>query len=132
MTEFETIKIERSEGIAWLILNRSEKPNAMNPKLNREMLAALDEIEGDGRSEVLVLTGAGEAFSAGMDLKEHFHEVDGLHAQARVRNEAGLGSISVCGLFRCRPLRWSAAGVLAGHSLRSPRVTSQLLRTMRN
>jgi len=91
MSEFETIKIERSEGIAWLMFNRPDKRNAMNPALNREMLVALDQIEGDGKSEVLVLTGAGEAFSAGMDLKEYFREVDGQppHVQARVRREAG-------------------------------------------
>ena len=91
MTNFQTVKIERSEGIAWLYFNRPEKRNAMSPMLNKEMLVALDEIERDGVSEVLVLTGAGDAFSAGMDLKEYFREVDGkpAHVQSEVRRIAG-------------------------------------------
>jgi trans-feruloyl-CoA hydratase/vanillin synthase len=91
MSNFQTVKIERSKGIAWLYFNRPEKRNAMSPTLNKEMLVALDEIERDGVSEVLVLTGAGDAFSAGMDLKEYFREVDGkpAHVQSEVRRIAG-------------------------------------------
>jgi enoyl-CoA hydratase/carnithine racemase len=59
----------------------------MSPTLNKEMLVALDEIERDGVSEVLVLTGAGDAFSAGMDLKEYFREVDG--KPAHVQSDGG-------------------------------------------
>jgi len=78
------------EGIAWVSLNRPEKRNAMSPTLNREMLAALEELELDERCKVLILTGAGESFSAGMDLKEYFREVDGLSPQEvrRVRQTA--------------------------------------------
>ena len=64
------------DGIAWLILNRPDKRNAMNPTLNAEALKALDVIEDDDRARVLVLTGSGESFSAGMDLKEYFRDVD--------------------------------------------------------
>jgi hypothetical protein len=39
---FETIKIERGEGGVWLFFNRPDKRNAMSPKLNKEMLVALD------------------------------------------------------------------------------------------
>jgi trans-feruloyl-CoA hydratase/vanillin synthase len=70
------VKVEFADGIAWVYLNRPEKRNAMSPALNREMIEVLDALEIDTRCEVLVLTGAGEAFSAGMDLKEYFREVD--------------------------------------------------------
>ena len=91
MAELTTVRIERADGVAWVILNRPDKRNAMSPTLNREMMLALDEVEADGESEVLVLTGAGEAFSAGMDLKEYFREIDGQpsHVQAAVRRQAG-------------------------------------------
>src|SRR3974390_3012339 len=73
---FTTVKIEFEDGIAWVILNRPEKRNAMNPALNREMMDVLDQLEVDDRCKILVLTGAGESFSAGMDIKEYFREVD--------------------------------------------------------
>jgi trans-feruloyl-CoA hydratase/vanillin synthase len=73
-----TVLVEFEEGIAWVTLNRPEKRNAMNPALNNEMLAVLDALEIDERCGVLVLTGAGDAFSAGMDLKEFFRESDRL------------------------------------------------------
>jgi trans-feruloyl-CoA hydratase/vanillin synthase len=74
--EWTTVKVEFDNGIAWVTLNRPEKRNALSPALNREMLEVLDALEVDDRCGVLVLTGAGESFSSGMDLKEYFREVD--------------------------------------------------------
>jgi trans-feruloyl-CoA hydratase/vanillin synthase len=71
-----TVKVEFDEGIAWVFLNRPEKRNAMSPTLNSEMTETLEALEIDERCKVLVLTGAGDAFSAGMDLKEFFRESD--------------------------------------------------------
>lgn len=70
------VKVEFEEGIAWVTLNRPEKRNCMNPALNRRMVEVLDELEVDPRAKVLVLTGAGESFTAGMDLKEFFREAE--------------------------------------------------------
>lgn len=70
------VKVEFEEGIAWVTLNRPEKRNCMNPALNRRMVEILDELEVDPRAKVLVLTGAGESFTAGMDLKEFFREAE--------------------------------------------------------
>ena len=58
-----TVKFE--DGIAWVTLNRPEKRNAMNPALNREMMWVLDGLEMDERCGVVVLTGAGDSFTAG-------------------------------------------------------------------
>jgi trans-feruloyl-CoA hydratase/vanillin synthase len=74
------------DGIGWATLNRPEKRNAMNPKLNEEMLDVLDVVESDDAVRVLVLTGAGESFCAGMDLKEYFREIDAGGPIARVRS----------------------------------------------
>ncbi len=73
----ETVLVEFDNGIAWVTMNRPEKRNAMSPTLNREMLEVVDLLEQDDRCGVLVLTGAGESFAAGMDLKEYFRELDG-------------------------------------------------------
>ena len=66
------VLVEFEDGIAWVSLNRPDKRNAMNPPLTQEMLDTIDALETDDRCGVLVLTGAGDAFSAGMDLKEYF------------------------------------------------------------
>ena len=83
----DNVTVEFERGIAWVTLNRPDKKNAMSPALNREMLAVLEALEMDARCEVLVLTGAGDSFTAGMDLKEYFRETEGLPpaAVARVR-----------------------------------------------
>jgi trans-feruloyl-CoA hydratase/vanillin synthase len=93
MTEldrWETVRVGLDNGIAWVELNRPEKRNAMNPTLNREMAEVLHELDADDACGVLVLTGAGDSFSAGMDLKEYFREVDDApaHVQRRVRRDA--------------------------------------------
>lgn len=64
------------DGIGWVWFNRPGKRNAMNPALNAAMVRVLEELEADERCAVVVLTGAGSAWSAGMDLKEYFRDVD--------------------------------------------------------
>lgn len=62
--------------IAWVKYNRPEKRNCMNPAVNIRMMEILDELEYRDDVGVLVLTGEGTAFSAGMDLKEYFVETE--------------------------------------------------------
>jgi trans-feruloyl-CoA hydratase/vanillin synthase len=71
-----TVLVEFDDGIAWVTMNRPEKRNAMSPALATEMLAVMNALELDDRCKVLVLTGAGNSFSAGMDLKEYFRATD--------------------------------------------------------
>jgi feruloyl-CoA hydratase/lyase len=87
---WETVRVEHDDGIAWVELNRPEKRNAMSPKLNAEMVEVLLELDADNSCGVLVLTGAGESFSAGMDLKEYFRDVDQEpdHVQRQVRRDS--------------------------------------------
>jgi enoyl-CoA hydratase len=61
---------ERRGPAAWLTLNRPDKLNAMNRQLVRELRTLLSEIEADDAVKVVVLTGAGRAFSAGYDISE--------------------------------------------------------------
>jgi trans-feruloyl-CoA hydratase/vanillin synthase len=74
--DYQNVKVEIRDGIAWVILNRPEKRNAMNPKLHFEMDNALEQLEFDDAAKVIVITGAGGNFSAGQDLKEFFRELD--------------------------------------------------------
>ncbi|WP_018150965.1 p-hydroxycinnamoyl CoA hydratase/lyase [Leeia oryzae] len=87
---WKTVAVEVNNGIAWVVLNRPEKRNAMSPTLNREMIDVLQTLELDHDAEVVVLTGAGESWTAGMDLKEYFRETDGQPeiVQERMRRDA--------------------------------------------
>jgi methylglutaconyl-CoA hydratase len=67
--EYQTIHLAIDSGIAIVTLNRPEKRNAISHALVKELLAALDEIE-KSPAQVVILTGAGKAFCAGMDLDE--------------------------------------------------------------
>ena len=73
----QAVKVDVDNGIGWITLNRPEKRNAMSPTLNREMIDVLETLELDDDAQVIVLTGAGESWTAGMDLKEYFRETDG-------------------------------------------------------
>jgi trans-feruloyl-CoA hydratase/vanillin synthase len=74
---WETVKVDIENGIGWITLNRPDKRNAMSPTLNREMIDVLETLEQDEDAQVIVLTGAGDSWTAGMDLKEYFRENDG-------------------------------------------------------
>ena len=54
---YETVLIEKEDGITWLIMNRPEKRNAMSPQLHIEMDDALADLAVDPETQVLVLTG---------------------------------------------------------------------------
>ncbi|WBR99923.1 p-hydroxycinnamoyl CoA hydratase/lyase [Pseudoduganella sp. SL102] len=86
---WQTVKVDVADGIGWITLNRPEKRNAMSPTLNREMIDVLETLELDDDAQVIVLTGAGESWSAGMDLKEYFRETDGKPeiTQERIRRD---------------------------------------------
>jgi feruloyl-CoA hydratase/lyase len=71
------VDVELTEGVAWVTLNRPDKRNAMSPTLNAEMVEILHALDAEPEAAVVVLTGAGDAFSAGMDLKEYFRDIDG-------------------------------------------------------
>jgi trans-feruloyl-CoA hydratase/vanillin synthase len=73
---WKTVLVEVQAGIGWVTLNRPEKRNAMSPTLNLEMREVLETLELDSEAQVIVLTGAGESWSSGMDLKEYFREID--------------------------------------------------------
>jgi trans-feruloyl-CoA hydratase/vanillin synthase len=71
---YETVLVQKEDRIAWVILNRPEKRNAMSPQLHRDMEAVLDDLAHDPDSDVLVLTGAGEAWCSGQDIRLFFRE----------------------------------------------------------
>jgi trans-feruloyl-CoA hydratase/vanillin synthase len=81
----KNVLVRIDNGIAWVAMNRPEKRNAINPGLVFEMNEVLDALEMDDDCKVVVITGSGDAFSAGQDLKEYFREPDAGHPILRER-----------------------------------------------
>ncbi|HLO63871.1 MAG TPA: 2-(1,2-epoxy-1,2-dihydrophenyl)acetyl-CoA isomerase PaaG [Azonexus sp.] len=67
---FENITFSVEAGIARLTLNRPDKLNSFTGQMHAELRTALDRVQSDHSIRVLVLTGAGRAFSAGQDLAD--------------------------------------------------------------
>jgi enoyl-CoA hydratase len=65
----DAVLTEVSDGIAVITINRPEARNAVNGDVARGIAATLDDLDGRADVRVLILTGAGGTFSAGMDLK---------------------------------------------------------------
>ncbi len=88
--EEQTVVFNIENGIAWVRFNRPEKRNAMSPALNRRMMHALDELEFHPDVGVLVLTGEGSAWTAGMDLQEYFRDTEahGLAGTRKAQRES--------------------------------------------
>jgi enoyl-CoA hydratase/carnithine racemase len=80
--KYETIILERKEGIGCLTLNRPDRANTISFQLMREVVSAMDEVEADSEYRVVILTGAGKHFCGGADLRD-FAE------RARERASAG-------------------------------------------
>jgi trans-feruloyl-CoA hydratase/vanillin synthase len=89
-TEHDTVTFTIEDRIAWVKFNRPEKRNSMSPALNRRMMEVLEELEFSDDVGVLVLTGEGTAWSAGMDLKEYFRETEakGLAGSRQAQRES--------------------------------------------
>ncbi|GAB6148574.1 3-hydroxyacyl-CoA dehydrogenase/enoyl-CoA hydratase family protein [Stetteria hydrogenophila] len=64
----DTIIVRIEEPIAWVVLNRPRKLNALNPQMVRELSETLDMLEDRDDVRVVVLRGEGRAFSAGADV----------------------------------------------------------------
>lgn len=70
MGALKTIRLEISDGVAVLTLNRPKRLNAIDAVMKRELSEVLDRLETDDMVGAIVLAGAGRAFCSGMDLKD--------------------------------------------------------------
>jgi enoyl-CoA hydratase/carnithine racemase len=77
LPNFTVISLERDDGLTWLTLNRPERLNAMNWTMLDEFSDALAYLAEDDSTRVIVVRGAGRAFSAGYDIQRGEAEIDG-------------------------------------------------------
>ena len=66
----ELVRLERLAGVTLVTLNRPEALNALSTSLRNQISSTFDELSNDDKTKVIILTGAGRAFSVGLDLKE--------------------------------------------------------------
>jgi enoyl-CoA hydratase len=90
----ELLLREARDGVVWLRMNRTDKRNAFNRDLSVAVTQAFDELEADDAARVIVLTGEGEAFSAGADMAEALASID-----AGVRGDVAAQAIARVGRF---------------------------------
>jgi 2-(1,2-epoxy-1,2-dihydrophenyl)acetyl-CoA isomerase len=111
----ETVLYEVRDGVATITLNRPESLNALTPEMNDRLVELVERADADDGARVLVLTGAGRAFSSGADLKL-MGRGDRLGRSALVGRERTLnGALRVERLLRRRkPMIGAVNGVAAG------------------
>jgi feruloyl-CoA hydratase/lyase len=88
VSDYATILVEKREGVTTVRFNRPEKRNAMSPTLHREMYDALSDLQFDAGTQVLVITGNPDCFSAGQDMKEFFRDLTDPRAREETRRLA--------------------------------------------
>jgi trans-feruloyl-CoA hydratase/vanillin synthase len=74
--KYQHVNVRIHDGVAWALLNRPEKRNAMSPGLHYDMDDALARLETDEDVRVVVVGGEGGNFSAGQDLQKFFRELE--------------------------------------------------------
>lgn len=85
MGNYEAVTYEVSDGIAMLTLNRPDSLNAVNEVMRKELESILDDVSADDQVKVLVLTGKGRSFSAGLDIKSEMGNSGTKNAMGRTR-----------------------------------------------
>jgi len=88
--DYQAIKFDTKNGIAYVTFNRPEVMNARNQRMRAEIIEAMTVIRNDPEMRVVILTGAGEkSFSAGRDLKEAAQEKTAVVAARQQKLEMG-------------------------------------------
>src|SRR4029453_6332814 len=82
---------EKRDRIAYVTINRPEARNAVRPEVHRAMIAAWADFAEDDSVEVAILTGTGDAFCAGADLKEYIPPIIRDSDATDIREIAELG-----------------------------------------
>ena len=85
------LEYEKRDRIAYLTINRPEARNAVDPDVHRLMIEAWADFSDDDSVDVAILTGAGEAFSAGADLKTYIPPIMTEGDPGRIREIVELG-----------------------------------------
>lgn len=84
----ESVLIEKEHGVGLIYLNEPESLNALSASLKEGLMRALDELENDHETKVLLITGKGRAFCAGGDIRAMSGQQTVLEAKERIDDTA--------------------------------------------
>ncbi|HEX5616566.1 MAG TPA: enoyl-CoA hydratase/isomerase family protein [Acidimicrobiia bacterium] len=83
MSRYETLQVERTDAVGWLVFDRPDVANAMDGRMMAELERAWRELDDDPEVRVIVNTGAGRAFQTGLDVVQLGTDPDALREASR-------------------------------------------------
>ena len=119
MNNYETILVEKEEWIGTITMNRPHRLNAMTGTMLVELARAFRQMEADPEVRVVILTGAGDAFSSGADIRDSAQALEAREerSEARANKSAAIGDIPVAIRDVGKPIIACINGVAVGGGL---------------
>jgi 2-(1,2-epoxy-1,2-dihydrophenyl)acetyl-CoA isomerase len=113
---YETLLVERRDGVATITLNRPDAYNALNLALGRELFSAALDLDEDTEVRCVVITGAGKAFCAGGDVRDFADNLERIGVLIKELTTYLHGTVSrLC--RSAKPVIMAVNGVAAGGGL---------------
>jgi len=114
----EHIIVETKDGVRKLTLNRPERLNAVNDTLSNEIIQAISEASADDEVRVIVITGSGRGFCAGLDLTDRAKRNPDAQSRHQKLDELGWVGHQALGIVHCdKPVIAAINGIAAGAGL---------------
>jgi len=117
VSNYELLKVDRTDHVATITLNRPEKLNALTPQLTAEFHAALDVIDAEENIRAVVLTGAGRGFCSGADVNRQLESLEGRQSQSPAPQGPGITALAPRIRRINQPVIAAVNGVSAGAGL---------------
>jgi 2-(1,2-epoxy-1,2-dihydrophenyl)acetyl-CoA isomerase len=114
----EHIMVDTQNGVRTLTLNRPERLNAVNDRLSSEIIQAIEEASADDEVRVIVITGSGRGFCAGLDLTDYAKRNPDNQSRHQKLDELGWVGHQALGIVHCdKPVIAAINGIAAGAGL---------------
>lgn len=114
----EHIIVDTKDGVRTLTLNRPERLNAVNDQLSTEIIQAISEASADDEVRVIVLTGSGRGFCAGLDLTDYSKRNPAADSRHKKLDDLGWVGHQALGIVHCdKPVIAAINGIAAGAGL---------------